>query len=510
MRSPPLGKASDVKLTWFDRVVAALSPGAGLNRVRARAAFDTLVRHYEAAQPGRRTSGWQRTPADANIAAMGALAEMRMHARDLIRNNAWARRAQRVIANNTAGWGIVAKPIGSNPAEVQRGAALWKAWAESTECESEGRHTFGGLQHIAMKTIAESGEVLIRRRWRRPTDNLTIPLQLQVLEPDHLDHARNNITSQAGGPLIQGVEFDKLQRRTAYWLYPQHPGSGRNARASERIDASEVLHVFYTERPGQARGVSWFAAAILNLKDLDEYDDAELMKQKIAACFAAFVTDIDGSSPALGEPSSADELVETFEPGMIQKLPPGKDIRFGAPPPITADSFASRNLRRVAAALGVTYEDLTGDYSQVNFSSARMARLSHWANVYDWQHNMLIPLLCQGVWDWAMEAAVAAGELMEPLGVQWTPPPMPMIEPAQEGLAYSRLVRNGVMTLSEVIRERGGDPAAHLEEYAADNAELDRLGIKLDSDPRATSAAGLTQERVGLAKPELPADIEVK
>lgn len=500
-----------MKLSWFDRFLARVAPQQALKRIRARAAVDTLARHYEAAAQGRRTSGWARTTGDANTVALGALAEMRMHARDLIRNNAWARRAQRVIANNTAGWGIVAKPAGANPEDVARAAELWKTWAESTECDSEGRHTFYSLQHLAMKTVPESGEILIRRRWRRLSDGLTIPLQLQILEPDYLDHTRNQSSSLAGGPIIQGVEYDLIGRRAAYWLYPNHPGSAQGTAASARVPASEVLQVFYPERAGQARGVSWFAPAILNLKDLDEYDDAELMKQKIAACFAAFVTDVDGSGSGIGEPSTTNELVETFEPGMIQKLPPGKDVTFGNPPQVVADSFAARNLRRVAAGLGVTYEDLTGDYSLVNFSSARLARLSHWANVYDWRHNMLIPSFCDPVWSWAMEAAILAGEISEAPAAQWTPPPMPMIEPDKEGLAYSRLIRNGVMTLSEVIREQGGDPAAHLAEYAADNATLDRLEIMLDSDPRKTSAAGLTQEPAGLTRtPPTPPDAGAK
>lgn len=483
-----------MKLSWLDRVVASFSPERALKRVRARAALETMARHYEAAAQGRRTSGWARTTGDANFVALGALAEMRMHARDLIRNNSWARRGQRVIANNTAGWGIVAKPVGGSEAELSRAAELWKTWAESTECESEGRHTFYSIQHLAMKTIPEAGELLVRRRWRRASDGMTIPLQLQVLEPDHLDHTRNQSSSVSGGPIIQGVEYDLIGRRSAYWIFPVHPGSGRGTPAAERISASEILHVFYPERAGQARGVSWFATAILNLKDLDEYDDAELMKQKIAACFAAFVTDVNGDGAGLGEPSMTDDLIETFEPGMIQKLPPGKDIQFGTPPQVVADSFASRNLRRVAAGLGVTYEDLTGDYSQVNFSSARMARLSHWANVHDWQYNMLIPLLCDGVWNWAMEAAVLAGELAAPLSAQWTCPPMPMIEPDKEGLAYSRLIRNGVKTLPEVIREQGGDPDAQLREIAETNKRLDALGISLDCDPRQTTGAGQAQQ----------------
>jgi capsid protein len=110
---------------------------------------------------------------------------------------------------------------------------------------------------------------------------------------------------------------------------------------------------------------------------------------------------------------------------------------------------------------------------------------------------MFIPQVCEGVWDWAMEVGQAAGIIGQPIAAKWTAPPMPLIEPDKEGLAYKRLVRSGTMSLYEAIRERGNDPVAHLEEIAAGNAELDRLGIWLDSDPRRTSDAGLTQERAG-------------
>jgi capsid protein len=65
-----------------------------------------------------------------------------------------------------------------------------------------------------------------------------------------------------------------------------------------------------------------------------------------------------------------------------------------------------------------------------------------------------------------------------------------MIEPDKEGLAYMRLVRTGGMTFDEMIRELGGDPDLHWEEYAEQLKRLDDLGIVLDSDPRRTTQAG--------------------
>lgn len=480
----------------LDRLMLSFAPRWTLARVRARAAAEILARHYEAAQPGRRTSGWSRNRGDPNAVTLAALAELRMHARDLVRNNGWGRRAQRIIANNTTGgWGLTPRPAGP---DGKRAAELWKAWADSTECDADRRLTFSGIQHLVMRSLVTDGEVLIRRRVRRREDGLTIPLQLQVLEADHLDTAKDGIKGGSGGPIIQGVEYDLVGRRTAYWMFPTHPGSSRSTGVSVAVPASEILHVYYQERPGQARGVSWFGAGVVPLKELDEYEDAELMKQKIAACFAAFVTDMDGLASPIGSTTEATEnTVETLEPGMVEYLPPGKTVEFGVPPAVVEGQFSTRVLRKVAAALGVTYEDLTGDYGEATFSASRMARISHWANIHDYRWNMLVPQACQPVWAWAMGAAETAGLISTAPPAEWTAPPMPMIEPDKEGLAYQRLVRNGVMTPSEVVLEQGGDPESHWDAYKADLDGLDRRGIKLDCDVRAVSQAGLTQERTG-------------
>ena len=489
-------------ITLFDRAMLAVAPKWALSRLRARAIAATLARHYDAAQGGRRTVGWGRSTADANAENLPAIWVLRAHARELVRNNAWARNALRIIAKNTVGWGIQPKAVGA--ADTAAVADLWKRWAGTTDCDADGRLTFYGLQALAMRTVVESGEVLVRRRRRRPADGLPLALQLQVLEPDFLDPMRDNIQGQAGGPIIQGVEFDPIGRRVAYWLFDRHPGSHMLASiVSKRVPAEDIIHVFAVDRPGQVRGVSWYAPAIVNLKDFDEYEDASLMRQKIAACFAAFVTDMDGAGSPLGEQSAAEPLVETIEPGLVSRLKPGQNIEFANPPISADDGFSARTLRRVAAAMGVTYEDLTGDYSQVNFSSARLARLAHWANVHNWRWNMLVPQFCDVAWGWAMEAAALANLVDGAPTAQWTPPPMPMIEPDKEGLALQRLVRAGAMTPSEMVREQGDDPEAHWAEYQADLERLDKAGIWLDSDVRRVSQAGLAQGASGKGKGEV-------
>jgi lambda family phage portal protein len=264
-----------------------------------------------------------------------------------------------------------------------------------------------------------------------------------------------------------------------------------------------VLHVYRQDRASQMRGASWFAPVLLKFKDFDDFDDATLMKQKIAACLAVITTDSDGTAAPLGTVDAESPTIDSLEPGGILNLTPGREVQVVQPPSVREyPDYVRTTLRAIATGLGVSYEDLTGDYSDVNFSSARMSRLRHWARVEDWRWRMLIPQFCDPVWAWAMQTAAIMGAGAAP-AVRWTAPPLPMIDPSNEGLAYQRNIRTGIMTLSEAIRERGFEPEEFLAEYAEDNARLDKLGIVLDSDARATTQAGNPrQQQAAQATPE--------
>lgn len=485
--------------TWIDRAIGVVSPRAQLRRVRARIATTELVRHYEAASSGRRTQHWHRSPGDANSVngRQYSLHRLRDLARDLVRNNGTMGAAVRTIANHTVGWGIVAKPMPANPRVLD----VWKAWAGTTACDADGRDDLYGLQKLVMRGVAESGEMLVRRRMRLLSDGLPIPMQLQVLEPDFIDTFKT-MPLPTGGYIIQGIEFDPIGNRVAYWLFPKHPGSllmlgvSTIFPASKRIPASEILHIFQRDRAGQVRAVSWFAPIILPAKDLDEYCDAQLMKQKIAACLAVITSDVDGTNAPLGTADdSSTPSVDTLEPGAILNVPPGRTVDIVKPPSVGEYAgYMTVEQRKLAKGLGLSYEDFTGDYSNVNFSSARMARLEHWDNVYDWRWRLMVPQLCDPVWKWTMQTMQIMGLVGDQAPTaEWSAPPMPMVEPDKEGLAIQRNVRAGIQTLSDAIRERGYDPDDFLAEIAEDNKKLDALGIKLDSDPRYLTQAGQLQ-----------------
>lgn len=483
-----------------DKTIGLISPRWQLSRLKSRAALDLHLRHYEAASTGRRTNGWNRSGADANASIGPALQPLREVARDLVRNNPWAESALSIIADHTVGYGITAKPFPANKQALD----IWREWFETTACDADGRHDGYGLQKLIARTVAESGEVLVRRRVRfldangDPERGLPLPLQLQVLDPDFLDTTKDTTsTLPNGGRIIQGVEFDATGQRVAYWLYRDHPGAAYGASPqSSRIPAESVLHIFKSTRPGQVRAPSWFGPVVLRMKDLDEFEDATLVKQKIAACLAVLYQNADGANLPIGGDSSENGVgLDLLEPGMIRSIHAGENITVVDPP--TARDYpdvTKTALRAIATGMGITYEDLTGDYSEMNFSASRAAHIKHWQRVDDWRWRMLIPQFCDPVWRWAMESAIIMRRVRgEAPTARWSPPPPPMIDPVNEGLAYQRNVRNGIQTLQEVHRERGYDSDELIAEMIETNKKLDQAGLILDCDPRLTTQAGQLQ-----------------
>lgn len=492
-----------MKSTALDRLIGYLDPGRGYRRLQARRALDLVetrlaVRGYDMAGKGRRGADWLTQSTSANTEIQTSLVLARDRHRDLRRNNPWAKRAIEAITTNTVGYGITGE-IKVNGRESPTVNKRWQAWAEASTCDADGQHDLFGLQALIMTTVAESGECLIRRRVRRLQDGYPTPLQLQVMEPDYLDHSKTQQLPN-GGRIVQGVEFDPIGGRVAYWLFRTHPGDPLgNPGTSYRVPASEIAHVFRVDRAGQVRGMPWGAAVGTTLRDLDDYEDAYLFRNKLANCLMGFVYD---HAAGLDGGTTTSPLPETMEPGLIAQLPSGKDIKFAAPP--ATDSygpFVSQLLYRIASGYGITYQALTGDLRSVNFSSGRMGWLEMQRNIDTWRWLMLIPQGLAKIANWWIEADALALGQVPGAAVHWTPPRREMIQPAEEVAALKDAVRSGITSLPEVHREFGANTRAVLREIADTNKQLDKLGIVLDSDPRKTSNTGINQAAKPAAAP---------
>lgn len=431
---------------------------------------------YEGASRGRRFLGWLTGNTSANTEVYSAGNALRDRMRDLVRNNPYARRAVEVIETNTISTGIIYQS--SNPTLEK----LAQKYFETTQVDADGRHDLYGLQALVCRAVVETGECLVRRRLRKSSDDLTVPMQIQVLEADFLDTSKNQELNN-GGKVIQGIQFNAFGKREGYWLYNSHPGDNFSFRMSSKfVPAEDILHIYRMDRPGQVRGVPWGTSAIVRMRDFDDYQDAHRVRQKIAACFAAFRKKI--STNTFNEDNEVPNPSDFLEPGMISELPIDEDIVFANPPGVEGyGEYTTTELHAIAIGFGIPFFSLTGDLSKVNYSSGRMGWLDFQRNIKKWQEQIFIKQFCDPVWNWFIEAANLIGATTDNTKVIWTPPRREMIDPAKESGALRDQIRAGLISHSEALRQLGYDPETVFKELAADRKRLAELGVATDSDP---------------------------
>ncbi|SHN45919.1 phage portal protein [Chitinophaga sp. CF418] len=481
--------------SFFDRAIEFVSPKLALQRYQARAVlhvvnknYDKILkaeqRKYDAASKGRHYSDWHSPNLSVNQEILHALSTLRERSRDLCRNNAYAINAVRVLRNNVVGTGIIPnfkKGPGISASALNKLKTAWTTWGGKTGCDYDDMNTFSGLQSMVMRVVAESGECLVRRV--RGTSEDVLPLRLQLLEGDRIDGSHHTGTWDRENTITYyGIKFDKSGRRLGYWIYKGHPSE--YGGESEFVSADNIVHIYEVERPGQIRGIPLSCGVMLRMKDLEDYEFTERIRSKVAAAFAVFV--VDNSVDDAPTPGSADEI-ERIEPGMIKHLVPGQDIKVAQPPTVQGfGEFVKNNLRGISAGFGTSYESLTNDYSNVNFSSGRMGWIEMGRNVEHFQFNMMIPRLCDKVLPWFIEACQLKGIIgfNVVVDVSWTPPRREMIDPYKEIQALKEGIRAGIYSWQDVVRMCGYIPEELKEELKQDAEMWDTLKLRPTVDPR--------------------------
>ncbi len=453
-----------------------------------------LAGSHDAAGTGRRMRGWMPSSSGPNRVNHGA-ATIRNRARDAARND-WAGKAiPSRWAANLVGTGIIARPKTKDAELKAMLVALWDDWLEV--CDADGVLDGYGQQNLIARNWIEAGEVFVRLRPRLPADGLPVPLQIQLLEADMVPAV--DATAPNGNPIVQGIEFNGLGQRVAYWMLRNHPGDGIGDTATTvRVPAEFVLHIYEPTRPGQLRGVSDLAPILARLRGVGDFDDAVLERQKIANLFTAFLekspsTGDAALDPVTGQPVKLDTdgtPMAAMEPGTVQELLPGESIKFGDPPDAGTGytDFTRQQYQGVAAGTGLPYELLTGDLRDVSDRALRVILNEFRRHCQQRQWHILIPQFCRKVRNAWADAAVLAGVLSGAEGreakrVTWVPQGWAYIHPTQDAQAQQMLVESGFTSRTRIITERGDDPEEIDQERAEDDLREDALGLGSDNEP---------------------------
>lgn len=457
---------------------------------------------YEGTDTGHRMSFWGLSGSGPNAAISGGHTTLKYRARTLRRNNPIVSGGIDSYVANLVGTDISPSWDLDNQEQKQE---LQDAWDRSVhEMDHYGAVDFYGLQEQVATAMVTDGECLSRFITKKRYSGLFIPFQVQNLESDHLDPSFNT-QADNGNEIRLGIEWNGGQR-VAYHLWNDHPGESfftSNNTIRERIPAADIAHTFRPLRPGQQRGGTFLAPLMAKLYEIDQYDDAEVVRKKTAAMWGGFFyNDIPGQQQGAGPQTTA------LEPGTFQTLKNGWKVSFSEPADVGAnyDVFMKTQFRMIARGLGITYEQLTGDLSDVNFSSLRAGliefrRLCEMIRVRTLVSQFTRPAVLR----W-LHVGMLAGKfrtipiqqyLADPYQFQcirFIPQAWDYVNPVDDRVAEQMDIRNGLETRAEKAMLRGKSIDKIDRSNAERNIITDSMGLVYDSDPRKTQKSGAIQK----------------
>ena len=477
----------------------------GATSVRAR---------LEGAMSRRRLRGWQPPLENINSLVASGGPKLLARSRELVVTNGYAANACEAYAANLVGDGIKPSSLiedGELRDHVQR---LWLAWTD--QADADGLTDFYGLQAMIAREMFVAGEGFVRFRPRRAEDGLLVPMQLQLLQSEMLPFEKTE-TAPSGNRIRCGIEFDQIGRRVAYHFRRRHPGDSTDigpfmAAAipeTTRVPVEDVLHIYRPIDAGQIRGLPHVAPAMVRLFLLDQYDDAELDRKKTAAMFAGFITKNAPEDPLIGEVEDTGEGIgiASLEPGTLQVLLPGEDIKFSSPAEVGGgyEAFQYRTLLAISASLGLPYHLVTGDVRQANYSSLRAELVEFRRRIGQLQHGVMAHQFCRPIWQRWLETAALSGALDLPdmakaKPVHWIPPRWDWVDPLKDIQAQLLGINAGLVSRRKAVEATGYDIEDIDRENAADADRAAALGLNYGTSPGETQGARATP--IKPAKPE--------
>lgn len=460
------------------------------------------MRNYDAARPDRLNASWRVTNAPPNMTDSAYRDLLRARARDLERNSDLFNSMIQAYLRGVVGWGLQLQPNTGDAELDARLGALFERWRRARNCDAQGALTFDEMCAQIVRRKLVDGGVLIVKSY----GGSTVPLQLQLLEVDML---AGTVTAphERGNTVVAGVELTPAGRTVGYWITPRTPDE---LERSAPVFIPEKDCIFYraSTRPGQVREMPAAAAAMARLRDVEGYIEAQSVKERVAACFAAF---IKRSTPPVGvgmglarrnRDGAPEYQGSTITPGMIAHLGLDEDVSFAQPPSAgsEATSFTRLLTRMTAASLGLSYEVASRDMSQVTYSSARQGLIED-EMTYRMEQQSLTDHVLTEVYESFVISAVVSGRVDIPdfwarkqdyLRCDWIPQGRQWIDPQKEANANATALQFGLKPFAEIAGASGYDWRRMMDQLKAEQDYAQAIGLKLPWSAGQVDAAAAT------------------
>lgn len=461
-----------------------LFPATTARWLVSRANFNQAQRFYEGvAGSAYRPTLANRTSGDGVMNIAGA--KLREYSRHLEENHDLVVSVFDDLVNNAIGQGVAVQPMvrdkSGKLAEAfnDQLAELWMEWGE--EPETTGELAFPSVERLVARSMFRDGEIFVQKIIdnRYPHKIADLRFSLELLEADfcpfdYQDSATN---------ILHGIQNNAWNRPVNYYLWKNHPGDPLNmsvmprAEDLKRVAAADMLHVKFSRRLRQRRGVPIIHAIINRMRDLKDYEESERIAAKVAADMTGFIKR-SGESYAPTAVSAEGNREYAMSAGQIHILQPGEDVgTIKSDRPNTAlEKFRNAMLRACAGGTGTRYSSISRDYNGTY--SAQRQELVEGAIAYRAQTAYLVSRFHRPTYQQFVQQAMLSRRLQVPRNVDmktitrvdFRPPALPWIDPSSEAKAYETLVAAGLESRTEIMRQRGRDPTKVWEEIKEEQA----------------------------------------
>lgn len=438
-------------------------------------------------------------------------------------------------------------------------------WANDSRLlqDAEGHYNFGGMMWLAFRNLtgpdAECAGIIHYDEERQKLYNARWATFLTIVDPDRIQTPPTEVDKtikKDGYEVFEGKKLDKHGRMLGYWVSNKHPSEG----ISDPEDAGYTFvpretswgraigfHFFMKTRGGQQRGLTNLTTIIRAAANTDTLDDAMIGAAIVNQVLSTHIETSSSTAEAAERlaPSQSqinkggsvtwDQKLDYYDKVKIQiggtripVLPEGDKINMQAVNRAIGDPTQFRNgfLRQMASALGVSFEQLSQNFSDANYSAARAALLEVWRGVLT-MRRLFTAHVASLVYAAVIEEAIYKGRIELPPGAPpfqenraaytacaWTGPGMGWIDPQKEANAIKTLLELKLKSRAEAKAEMdGGDYLETFDQIEQEYFEAEERDFVLDpvapGTPGADTPNGTaSQEPDDVDEPSSPASTQ--
>lgn len=498
-----------MNLNWLERSIATISPQWAYKRMAWRSA----VSAFDSGSTGRLNRNWNPGTEGYDNISPGERSRIRFRAQDLERNSDIAGAILLAFERNVVGGGMMLQakiphsmPGNENGEMNHQIEDLWEEFCKAENVDITGTQSLDEIEEMLLRRYNVDGGVIVVKVY---TNDKRFPFKIQVRSVDDLNTFSMIAPLDNGKRVVEGIELDKYNKPIAFH-FKKLDGQTLLPGESVRVPAEDVIFLFKKNSPKQIREVSQLATALPRIKDANQFIEAVSIKERVLACLSVFIKrdTPSGGGPGRGITQLSGDRKDysgmTLAPGMIGELNPGDEVQTVIPAGQASNSkeFITTLVRLSSAGIGLSYEAVSRDLSQVNYSSARQGLIED-RKLYKKLQKMMIKKVLTPIYLEFLDVMHLTGQLNFPdyfnkrkeYGAHvWIPPGYNWIDPAKEANANKTALETNQDTLARICAERGEDWRDVLKQRAIELRYLEDLMKEEDGEGQSDETDDLDED----------------